>query len=301
VERVVYRFDNQAGDAAVNKLRCIAGVVVLAGVVSAGAATIDWTNTSGGVYNTPGNWQGGVLPGDADLARFQVDGTFGVSLSASITNYYLRFDATASTVSLNLAGTTLVVTNALTNAAFYVGYTAGRAPVLVISNSNLRTERLQLAANSSYGEVTLRDGSNDVISSGGLAVGLTGTGLMTIANAQTYLFATGGGSHVVGDSAGSLGTLVISNGLLSMSGMDVGRSGEGVMRVVRGTNLIVRHACHRPQPRRPGHRGFMEEPGAVVQGALNLAWAPAPSAGCTCATGCTMAMARRRSASMAKP
>ena len=53
MERVVYRFDNQAGDAAVNKLRCIAGVVVLAGVVSAGAATIDWTNTSGGVYNEP--------------------------------------------------------------------------------------------------------------------------------------------------------------------------------------------------------------------------------------------------------
>src|SRR5262245_15615660 len=69
----------------------------------ASAADSTWTNSSGGVYSTSGNWSAGV-PGALNTATFDLPGTYTVTFSNSPTNNGLFVQN--GTVTFNLAGQT---------------------------------------------------------------------------------------------------------------------------------------------------------------------------------------------------
>src|SRR5262245_17472922 len=76
------------------------------------AQTTTWTNTSGGLWNTSGNWSAGV-PVAAGTAQFQtVTGNYTVitDVNPTITN----LAANDGTVTLNLAGHTFTASGTAT-------------------------------------------------------------------------------------------------------------------------------------------------------------------------------------------
>jgi hypothetical protein len=58
-------------------------LLVMAGWISAQAATITWTNTSGGNWNGAANWSPNQVPGSSDTAVITNAGTYTVTLNAS--------------------------------------------------------------------------------------------------------------------------------------------------------------------------------------------------------------------------
>jgi len=50
-----------------------AALIALLAANVAWAVDRTWINTSGGTFNTPGNWQGGVTPSAADTAIFNLN------------------------------------------------------------------------------------------------------------------------------------------------------------------------------------------------------------------------------------
>ena len=82
---------------------------------SASAATISWTNTSGGNWNTPANWSPNQVPGAADTAVITTPGNYSVSLNSSPTVAGLTLGAASgnTTQTLLTAGQTLTVNGAI--------------------------------------------------------------------------------------------------------------------------------------------------------------------------------------------
>ena len=230
-------------------------------------ATIDWTNTSGGAFSDANNWMNRVLPGINDLARFESNGTYSVNLTGNLSLYSdLRFDAASGLVTMNLGTYTYQQTNAL-----YIGYTAGRTPAVLITNGTLNSKVLQLGANLSSGELTLRNARAVVTASGGLGVGLTGTGRLTIADSQSSINATGGSNHIIGNSAGSYGAVTVNGGSLNITGtLYSGYSGSGLLAIQSGGTNFVTGAIYLGNG--AGSLGIltMDGPGAYASGGLNM-------------------------------
>ena len=207
--------------------------------VSVQGATIAWTNRTGGTFSDSINWASGVTPGLLDLAHFTNNSSYTVNLTGNATVHEGRLDADGSVVTINLGGYTWTATN-----AFYVsgGSFGGRTSTALVTNGIMTTRALQLGAvaSSSAGYLTLRNVSNNVTGSGGMAVGITGTGSVTLAGSQAMIYATGGGTHLIGQNAGAVGEIVVSNGLLNLnSAINVGHSGKGTLVLDNGTNIIA--------------------------------------------------------------
>jgi T5SS/PEP-CTERM-associated repeat protein len=217
--------------------RVMAGVVALglgAGVAS--AATIAWTNVAGGTFSDATNWEGGVPPAEGDLALFTNTATYTVSFNQPATNGEARFSASSGLVTLNLGGQVWRQTN-LT----YFGYTAGADARVRAENGELETKALQLGniSATAAGALTVAGATATVFGSSGLGIGMSGTGRVVVATDDAILRVTGGGTHLVGNSAGSLGALLVSNGFLSVSGaLTVGSSGQGDFQMNQSTGLI---------------------------------------------------------------
>src|SRR3954470_4148062 len=56
----------------------------------ADATTINWTNSAGGNYSTPGNWSAGGPPTATDTAVFTAAGTYNVTLDTNPSNDDMR-------------------------------------------------------------------------------------------------------------------------------------------------------------------------------------------------------------------
>ncbi|HXG46880.1 MAG TPA: hypothetical protein VNO52_04590, partial [Methylomirabilota bacterium] len=70
----------------------------------ASAADLVWTNTTGGNWSTPANWEPNQVPGAADDAFITNAGTYTVTINASSTAAMLLVGADAGTQTLSLAG-----------------------------------------------------------------------------------------------------------------------------------------------------------------------------------------------------
>ena len=68
------------------------------------AHAINWNNPAGGTFNVGLNWQGGVVPGPADNANFNLSAAgYTVNFSANATN--LRMTVPNDTVTFNMGAT----------------------------------------------------------------------------------------------------------------------------------------------------------------------------------------------------
>ena len=88
--------------------------LLLAGAVSTRAATLTWTNTANGYWNTAANWNPNQVPGSGDTAVITNAGVT-VSLNSSTTVGGIILGTNGpGTVTLSLAGQTLTLNGPLT-------------------------------------------------------------------------------------------------------------------------------------------------------------------------------------------
>ena len=66
-------------------LALLASAILWAEHLSASAADVVWTNTSGGTWATASNWSPNQVPGSADTAWITNNGTYTVTVNASAT------------------------------------------------------------------------------------------------------------------------------------------------------------------------------------------------------------------------
>jgi hypothetical protein len=57
--------------------------LLMASFIPAQAATITWTNTSGGNWSVAANWSPNQVPGVADTALIETNGSYTVTLNAN--------------------------------------------------------------------------------------------------------------------------------------------------------------------------------------------------------------------------
>ena len=197
------------------------------------SSTIRWQNNAGGLFSTAANWLELAVPSACDVVLFTNAASYAVTFDQAHNNQEVRFNASGGEVSVNLGGYAWNISDVM-----YDGYSAPGNAAVVISNGVLNTFRLQLGAVGSSGALTLRNVSNLVTYSGGLAVGLTGTGRLTLAESGTRMDLLSG-NHILGNSAGSRGDLVASNGFLRNSGSWIlGNSGYGALGLFNATGVV---------------------------------------------------------------
>jgi len=68
------------------------------------AATITWTNVSGGNWNLPANWSPNQVPGGSDIAIFSTPGSYNVFVTDTESVSNLVLGAASGTLTLNLSG-----------------------------------------------------------------------------------------------------------------------------------------------------------------------------------------------------
>jgi hypothetical protein len=73
------------------------------------AATITWTNTAGGNWNLPTNWNPNQVPGGGDSAVLSAPGTYTVSVTDAESVSNLVLGATSGTLTVNLSAASFTV------------------------------------------------------------------------------------------------------------------------------------------------------------------------------------------------
>src|SRR5579871_3826517 len=103
------------------KFARIAGLLALLVAADLRAATITWTNTSGGNWSSPVNWSSHVVPGATDTADITVAGTYTVTIDTGVTIYALTLGGASGQQTLTNSGQTVAITNALVEANGILG------------------------------------------------------------------------------------------------------------------------------------------------------------------------------------
>ena len=92
----------------------LALLLVITSVTSAISATIQWTNTAGGLWNVAQNWSPNVVPTAPDTAIITNDGVYTVTLTTSPTLSTLTLGGQGGTQTLSSLAAVLTVTNGMT-------------------------------------------------------------------------------------------------------------------------------------------------------------------------------------------
>ncbi|MHB9023496.1 MAG: hypothetical protein ACYC7E_04895, partial [Armatimonadota bacterium] len=92
--------------------RLVLGCMLGLALGCAQAADIYWTNPAGGNWSTAGNWSAGRAPGSADNAFIILDGTYTVTLTASVTVTSLTLGGISGTQTLANSAYTLTLSGA---------------------------------------------------------------------------------------------------------------------------------------------------------------------------------------------
>ncbi|HMP75092.1 MAG TPA: autotransporter-associated beta strand repeat-containing protein [Kiritimatiellia bacterium] len=249
----------------------ILAVGVAASLLGTGAtfaAILSWTNDAGGLFSDGANWAGGVAPGLEDQAVFTNGGTYTVTLDQSVTNERAWFNSTSGVITVDLDANAWTLTNSVN-----VGYAQTNRPEVVISSGALTTRSLPVSiSNGSWSVLTLQGVTGAVSDASGFNVGWRGgTGAVVVAGGGSSLRMPGGGTHSVGNGAGSVGAVSVIDGFLGVTGtLEFGRSaGFGRLDLAGGTN-VVSGALY--LGRDAGSRGVltMTGPGAYLTAGLNM-------------------------------
>jgi len=221
--------------------RVLTFVFAIASANPAFSATIQWTNTAGGLWNVPQNWSPNVVPTSPDTAVITNDGNYTVTLNASPTLSALTLGGQSGTQTLSLTFGSLNVTNGLTVAPagnFSMGggvLTAGGSGMLLQgsmtwSNGTLANATvLNVATN---GTLTM-PGSNTKMLSGTIhnhgTMLLSGTGSISGPPSAGVLYNHAGGLFELQTQAGFSGSRLVNDGLL--------RKSEGLASTVGATQF----------------------------------------------------------------
>jgi hypothetical protein len=186
--------------------------ILLCSLVPTGAATLNWTNTAGGSWETPGNWNPSQSPAAGDVIRIVLGQNFLVNVD--------------NTTASNAANPWLSV-----NDIRLQGSGGGAHPILLLDFTNSAAALVTTATGTDSFE--LRDNSETIISNGTLIV----NGLLRVGTLTPATFTVAGGNLVrtngtQNTSVGAPSTLIVSGGRYLFNITDV----AGKYIVTGGTN-----------------------------------------------------------------
>ena len=222
-----------------------------------------WSNAAGGSFSTAGNWEANTVPGSANIAVFDLAGTYGVSLSSAISNERIR--VRSGDVTLNLGGHTYTLGSSTLEDSLSVARADTDVCSLTISSGTMSAVDVGIGeASTTTGQLTVASGgtlaASSAIAVGGTPGTLGGTGTLQVntggdvlVNSGMKIYATGtltnagsvswaGGS--ISLSPGALianqigGVFDIQNNL-SMTGSSASMSNAGLLRKSAGTSTAT--------------------------------------------------------------
>lgn len=94
-------------------------------LASVHANTISWTNTAGGVWSAPLNWDAHVVPGSNDFANITTPGTYTVTVDVPVILYSLNLGGASGQQTFTNNAQTLAITNTLITANGVFGLGGG--------------------------------------------------------------------------------------------------------------------------------------------------------------------------------
>src|SRR5215813_12370116 len=155
---------------------------LLVGAGSAGAQTFTWVPTTGGLFDSPGNWTPvGGPPGAGDITIFNSTTTQTVIFQSNVTLANHQIQNGNVTFQLNQTTNTMSAANGL-----IVGNVAGQTGRVTILNGKLSGDASIGDVDASTGFLTI---GADAIFDGGsntIVIGNNGIGTMTINNGGRY-------------------------------------------------------------------------------------------------------------------
>src|SRR5262245_34096151 len=119
--------------------RIIAAILLFAAAAQSRAADRFWTGLNGGTFSVTTNWQGGLVPGSADVAHFDISGgtlfsfAYTVNFTTNPTNSALRIEG-GDFVTFSLGSHVYTTTN---SAPLSIGLRAGRTGALTITGGTV--------------------------------------------------------------------------------------------------------------------------------------------------------------------
>jgi hypothetical protein len=180
--------------------------VVLSFLAAARGATVTWTNTAGGGWQTAANWSPNQVPGPADTALITTPGSFNITLSANVTVNNFTLGAASGNQTITLTSHDLKATTQGTIAAngeivmqgggFEGNITIASGGILTFSGAAQKTL---------YRTTLINDGTVKWIG-GGLSIGatpatlITNTGLWEISSDVSMTWGVGGPTAVFQNS-----------------------------------------------------------------------------------------------------
>ncbi len=112
-------------------------IVLLLAALTAGnlrASTISWTNTSGGLWSVPANWDLHIVPRPTDSVNITAAGTYTVTADTSGTVVSLTLGGASGHQTLTNLGQALIITNMLVNANGIFGLGGGSLSGTAMTN-----------------------------------------------------------------------------------------------------------------------------------------------------------------------
>jgi hypothetical protein len=166
-------------------------VFLFFGPPAAWAASITWTNSSGGNWNVADNWSPNQVPGAADTALINTPGTYVVNVNASADVASLTVGGAAGAQTLQVNNTTLTATKAaingtltVTNSTLYGAITVNSGGVLDDYGGTLEpTNSLTVAGGGVL---------NVAASTFSLEGPVTNAGTINLTNATFYIYNNNG-------------------------------------------------------------------------------------------------------------
>ena len=206
-----------------------AALLSICAASSVDAATYDWSNTSGGTFNTAANWTpAGGPPGSNDTARFSLATAYTINFGNSATVNTLT--QTQGDVTLNLNNATFLLSNTTNNGMGSSGLTS----TLHISNGNFRPGNFTVGGNSgSTSNLFLDSGTATTVGFGLFYVGTSGTGNLTLQNGGTLTTSFGAG---LGINSTGVGTATVAGAdslwTITNKPLLVGSFGTGTLNIL---------------------------------------------------------------------
>jgi T5SS/PEP-CTERM-associated repeat protein len=214
----------------------LAAAPLLGIALPASAADWLWENAAGGLWQGAANWNGGVVPGSNDRARFELgDSGYTVTFNNSVSDVgiLIRTDV----VTFDMSGFTFTTSDV---SPFRMADVSGNIARLTLTNGTLDTSpsASSLLAGNASAQATMTITTGGVWNAGtsNIDVGNAGAGTLSIVNGGRL----SGTDMNIASLAGSTGSLSISGATSSITltnVMQVGRTGQGSLTISSGASV----------------------------------------------------------------
>jgi len=246
----------------------VCGVAALAMTSGVHADSILWLGAGGGIYNDPANWLGDIVPTHSDTARFDIGGSYAVTLD--LDHEALRLIVNRDAVDFLLGGRSYSLVGLKANEpSILIGEAPGQVASVTVTGGFLNANTVMLAqVFNNSGALALTDGSVGNFN-GQLSIGHFGTGDLRLKNVSDLTTA----SAIVGFKIGSFGTAEVEgkgSEWHNLGSLVIGQSGNGELIVKDGGTLQGDSTANIGFA--PGSTGFVDVfgPGSMWTNAGNI-------------------------------